>query len=912
MSITRKRCGELILVLMLVLSLTPFFAFQSASHATEAVTNASTVEEFIEATIPEEPVPTIEVDKETGMVDSEPFDSVFKEDFDEVKDNEQDVIDTIEESGEYVVIGSTEDSYEVAERYGTCRVLVQDEVKSLEGAKKAVSFDDITVLTYGSPSKTEKAYENLADKYGEDKVVPDFPIVLGDQVDAVTNSSVEDSESSGVETSDNELDEESVEQQAHYGQGGVKYYASWGTDYMGMGAVTEYYDKNKNGKEVTVAVIDSGLYTSHNFFKDKIIRGYSVIDEDQTNYDDANGHGSAVAGIIAESTPNSTEILAIKCFDERGRSSFTNLLASIDYAIKEDVDVINMSLGNTLSKQTPVAQVAIKNVLNARFKKAKESGITLVSSSGNDGVDLDEVQEYPAASIHALAVGAISKYRGLSSFSNYGESLDFVAPGQGLRTVDITGPNEYIISDGTSFATPHISAAVALLLSENDKLTNDEIYEKLKDISVDLGDESKDKYYGWGYPKFEDPRADKRCNITVKHTYPYGSIFTINGGNLNSYKTYDGEKLHFAYTLRDPERDEKTGALMYNHIKSISINGDPIDLEKYPKEYDYTAQAGDVVISIVTDRYDPNKSIPTTGIIWPEHRPKPHEPEEPDSYITLEEIKANINVAADKNGTVKINGKSSNLDEIFVGEPITIDYTPDESYLVNSVTVNGEAVDLSKYPSRYKFRVETENVDINVRFEKKPTAKPPTQTVVDLSKAGFIKKVKAQPKNGFEYNGKPITIGAYVKPYYRNNALKKDVALTNYTVKYTKNNQLGTATITFTSKNTKAFKGSIKTTFKIIPRKTPWKKIVMTKNSAQITVKAVNGSPNYQFQIKLNGKGKWKTVNSKKTTYKFTKLKGGKNYQIRVRAYKTVGKQKYYGAWNTITKKTVKKTYKYR
>ena len=871
---TGKRCGELVITFMLVLSLTPFFTAQSVSHASETVLEASTLEEFIEATSGVTPEIEFTVNKEDGSVGaSDDFNSVFDEDFDKIKNDEEKVIETIEDSGKYTVIGSTEDSYEVAETFGSCRILVNEEVKSSEGAKSAVSYNDMTVLTYGSPSKAEEVYKDLQDKYGEDNVVPDFPLSVVDNPLVSNDSTLEEDHEAGS--------------MAYPLSDGTLMYAGWGTEHMGMDIKTQELKKKGNSSEVTVAVIDTGINPDHDNFKGKNISGYNIVKNKASDYadNDEYRHGSGVAGIIAESTPDNVNILAIKDCDDSGRAYFSDVLNAISYAATEgEADIINISGGIVLTKGRSVdSATAMKNFYDTTLEAAYDEGAVIVAATGNSNEDFDDVMVYPASSEYAYAVGAIDKKNARANFSNYGKTLDFVAPGVNLLT-SADESDSYFTSSGTSFSAPHIAAAAALLKLEDKSRTQTDIYNELKRISVDLGDVGRDDYFGCGYPKFsETPREKSVITMTglgINEAYDFrinGKNFTFDNDNKSmTYDAHVGDELLFEYLPMVSVK--KTTKLI-----GLVINDEVIDLNKYPDSYKYEVKDKKVDVE-----FQVKETLRST--------------------LELIEEKANIIVESDKNGTVTINGKTQNSDEIYVGEMVKVGYIPNKDYEVESVTINGEAVDTGKYPSVYRFRIETETVDIKVRFAKK---KASTQTVVDLSKAGFIKKIKAQPKNGFEYNGKPITIGAYVKPYYRNNALK-EVALTNYTVKYTKNNQLGIATVTFTSKDTKAFKGSIKTTFKIIPRKTPWKKIVMTKNSAQITVKAVNGSPNYQYQIRLNGKGSWKTVNSKKTTYKFTKLKGGKNYQIRVRAYKKVGNTTYYGSWNTITKKTTKKTYKFR
>lgn len=190
---------------------------------------------------------------------------------------------------------------------------------------------------------------------------------------------------------------------------------------------------NSQGEGARVLVLDTGIDEDHVSLKDNFEKGkdftYSSV-----GYKDVNAHGTHVAGTIAGVMDNSgfvgvapkAKILAGKvCSDEGGCSNFA-IAAGINWGIQENVDVISMSLGGSMS--TPAERRAIS--------AADAAGITVVAASGNDGSGR---VSYPAALPTVIAVGAISDEYKKTDFSQYGPELDVVAPGQEVHSSVPTG-----------------------------------------------------------------------------------------------------------------------------------------------------------------------------------------------------------------------------------------------------------------------------------------------------------------------------------------------------------------------------------------------------------------------------------------------------------------------------------------
>ena len=351
------------------------------------------------------------------------------------------------------------------------RIRVKRELSSLEGAVKGVSYDGDTLLCFATAEDTREAYERLSAEYGEENVLPDLPLFSADA------------------------------------QG-------WGVEYMNLDdQIRREVKAHADGDEkVTVAVIDSGINSTHDIFRGTQIStdSKSMIEAGGTLADD-NGHGTAVSGIIAESTPDNVELMAIKVFGKSTDSTTEDINQAIAYASEKGADVINLSLSSNQHEIIDLYEQDYPNLipnflreLDLQLKMAANKGAIICAASGNDGGDLDELYSYPAFSQYTLAIGSIDRYGDRSGFSNYGKSLDFCAPGKDVTMAAEDSNTGYYVASGTSFATPYISACCAYVKMDDPAANFINARDTLKQISVDYGDEGWDKYYGWGMPKYEE------------------------------------------------------------------------------------------------------------------------------------------------------------------------------------------------------------------------------------------------------------------------------------------------------------------------------------------------------------------------------------------------------------------------
>jgi len=164
-----------------------------------------------------------------------------------------------------------------------------------------------------------------------------------------------------------------------------------------------------------------------------------------------------------------------------------------------------MSLGNYASA----------DFLHEAIKYAYERDVVLVAATGNDNTNRPG---YPAAYPEVFAVGATTSDKQRAAFSNYGDYVDVVAPGDSIASTYIGG--QYAALSGTSMASPHVAALAGLIRSVNPSLTNVEVMEIMRQTANDLGDPGFDQYYGYGEIDVQKALSTAASYAGTLQTYP--------------------------------------------------------------------------------------------------------------------------------------------------------------------------------------------------------------------------------------------------------------------------------------------------------------------------------------------------------------------------------------------------------
>jgi len=267
------------------------------------------------------------------------------------------------------------------------------------------------------------------------------------------------------------------------------------------------------GQGVLIAVLDTGIaYEDFGDFRrapdlgnTRFAAGYDFVNDDAHPNDDE-GHGTHVAGTIAQSTNNAqgvtgvafdATLMPVKVLDSRGQGSHDAIAKGIIFATDRGARVINLSLSGRTGS----------NTLADAVNYATSKGVLVVAAAGNSGGAI----EYPAAYANALAVGAVGYDRKRVDYSNFGSQLDLVAPG-GNTDVDLNGDGYpdgvlqqtfrgdpaqfgFYYYEGTSMAAPHVSGVAALLFARNPAATASQVRQAMETTALNLGSSNE---YGRG------------------------------------------------------------------------------------------------------------------------------------------------------------------------------------------------------------------------------------------------------------------------------------------------------------------------------------------------------------------------------------------------------------------------------
>ena len=213
-------------------------------------------------------------------------------------------------------------------------------------------------------------------------------------------------------------------------------------------------DRKDAGKGVKVAIIDTGVDTSHVSLSGIKITEISLLNEDDSHGN--LGHGTGITSVIAGQTEDfvgiapSTEILSVRVLNESGEGDSFTVAKGIVEAVDQGADIINLSLGGMDSSI----------VMDNAIEYAKLNNVLMVSAVGNEGV---QGVSFPARHKDVVAVASVDAKSRVSTFSNYGDEVDIAAPGVGVITA--WEENEFIHFSGTSIATAFVTGALASELS---------------------------------------------------------------------------------------------------------------------------------------------------------------------------------------------------------------------------------------------------------------------------------------------------------------------------------------------------------------------------------------------------------------------------------------------------------------
>jgi type VII secretion-associated serine protease mycosin len=241
------------------------------------------------------------------------------------------------------------------------------------------------------------------------------------------------------------------------------------------------------GAGVTVAVVDSGVNAGHPDLRGAVLAGRDTVSGKDGRFD-ADGHGTAMAGLIAARGHGGSGVLGIapaaKILPVRPSNDTTFAAEGIRWAAEHGAKVINMSFA-----------IAGSDNLHAAVREAAAKDVVLIGAAGNTG-DKGNATEYPVGYPEVLGVGAVDRKGKILPFSQHGPQVDLVAPGIDMPTAGLG--DDYRTGFGTSNAAAIVSGAAALIRAEHPDLTAAQVVQILTATATDKGDKGRDDYYGSG------------------------------------------------------------------------------------------------------------------------------------------------------------------------------------------------------------------------------------------------------------------------------------------------------------------------------------------------------------------------------------------------------------------------------
>ncbi|MCQ2407841.1 MAG: S8 family serine peptidase [Oscillospiraceae bacterium] len=413
-------------------------------------------------------------------------------------------------------IEETESGSVIRSPFQSCRLIARSDAE-IEAPQQLVN-GDIRILCYDSPAETYAAYRRLQSDSRIREISPDGIVYIG--------AASEDYD--------------------------INRY-SWGRTAIGADQFTEWLKAERDFlPEIKVAVIDTGLYTDHEWFTGRIAEG-GISFAGTDDFTDGHSHGTHCSGIIVQSTPENVKILPIKALADSGYATDTNIYCAMMYAVEQKSDIISMSLGgegmNWLTKEAVQA--------------ADAADIPVIVSAGNESRDtgygaltgFDSCVTISALSQNYDTVSGQTKYE-LAYYSDFGSNVDFCAPGSRIHSAVAAPDNAVEMMSGTSMAAPFAAAAYADLRSYDPGLTSAEIYTLLKANALDLGESGFDEFYGWGMVDL----SAFRFSVTF---VPPPAILpaVVNQTNPFTVTINAPADTEVYYTLDDSEPTPETGIL---------------------------------------------------------------------------------------------------------------------------------------------------------------------------------------------------------------------------------------------------------------------------------------------------------------------------------------------------------------
>jgi hypothetical protein len=280
------------------------------------------------------------------------------------------------------------------------------------------------------------------------------------------------------------------------------------------------WQTTQGSPEVKIAVIDTGVDLNHREFANTKFDPLSYNGEDDSvgiqHLMDDDGHGTNVIGVISADNMDGegvsgvapgVTIMVIKANKSSTKTyNPVRVAVGIRYAADNGAHIVNLSVAATVNDQ------AISDAINYAASK----DVLVVAAAGNNKTS---ASYYPAALENVIAVSSVDEQSNFSTFSNYGEHIDVAAAGTRINMTRYSSHNPalspYSTLNGTSYAAPQVSAALAMIKSVNPEMTGQQLKDRLLSTARDIGEPGVDSRFGHGL-------IDVHAALTLGNDQPAG------------------------------------------------------------------------------------------------------------------------------------------------------------------------------------------------------------------------------------------------------------------------------------------------------------------------------------------------------------------------------------------------------
>lgn len=265
----------------------------------------------------------------------------------------------------------------------------------------------------------------------------------------------------------------------------LKNYHSLGVTTMGLDNYQRIIGENGNPSDIVIATIGYGVQSQNEFFNERIDENYYNFILDNKDISETIPQGSRITEVLVDSTTPNVKILPLVTVTEENYTSLSSIIKAISYAM-EHTDVICYEL---LHSQNEVIDL----LLESCFKENVPFCSVLTA----------EEENYPANHGMTIATSSIDRENNLSDYSGRGEYIDFAAPSTDIEEIFKQSSN-HLRWSGPQYSNAQIVASIALIKTYLKDATILDIYNFLRNFSIDLGEEGKDEFYGYGCPNFKE------------------------------------------------------------------------------------------------------------------------------------------------------------------------------------------------------------------------------------------------------------------------------------------------------------------------------------------------------------------------------------------------------------------------